>query len=293
MKNALICALLTFLGYGVATVLIAFTLSGEVLPSAFAYGVLAIPIVLLVGGVIGGLMSKVSPGKVVVVGLVLGLCLPPFAYFAIAVVTSSQHAQRNAALHSESMEALKKARADGLPFPPDVTPFLPGDVRSELQPKEVLAFYDSATKGTWIRHQAGGSVSYVRRSKADGMVDRINPRAEYGQTTIYFGTLSHEKMKLSIAGSFGSLVKGKDWASAAKLCTQELQQKLGPSGLKEMLLDVDPDSTGFVRQYYPNGAIAPIAINAQRASGGNSYSSAEIGFEFTDDLIPQIKRIEF
>jgi hypothetical protein len=226
-------------------------------------------------------------GTTILKSLAAGACIPPMGFFIFALVTAIQDSAQRAGFQSRADSSLKTARASGYPFPPHVESVTEGDASTTNDLAAVEEFYDAQTG--WVKAKFGARVWYVRPN--GDQFDQIAIRHSFSRTHIYFGKCTRIDLQESIASGFGGAVGKKDWKTALTYCSERIRKK-GEAHLQSLFKEVVPESSGFARSYFPPGASAKVAVNARLPVGSTGYQSSEVGFFFTDDLIPKIDKFE-
>ncbi|HJP82517.1 MAG TPA: hypothetical protein VJ835_03340 [Fimbriimonadaceae bacterium] len=219
--------------------------------------------------------------------LTAGACVPPIGFFILALVTAIQDSARRAEFQSLAETSLKTAHESGFPFPPRVQAVTEGDACTEDDLAPIEKFYDSQTG--WVKAKFGDRIWYVRPNGEQ--FDRIAVRHSFSRTHIYFGKCTRTDFQKSIASGFAEAVGKRDWKTALTYCSGQIRNK-GDNYLQSLFKLVVPDSSGFARSYFPPGTRAKIAVNARLPAGSTGYRTSEVGFFFTDDVIPRISKFE-
>ncbi|MBC8065856.1 MAG: hypothetical protein H7Y17_13570 [Chlorobia bacterium] len=287
MRNRAVCAILGaflgLIGYGVVALGMAVILGGEVAPTALVFAFMCSPLSIAAGAVIGARAYR-RPWVACGGALASGGSIPVIGLGIIMVVLGFQQSAQRAQSQARDNKAFQAAKSQGFPFPPGAKPGYEGSASSPKPMADVVAFYDG--QAGWKKADFQNRVWFVR---ANGeQFDRITIGTFYGRTEIYFGTKTRAEMRTGIAGGFAAAARSGAWDAAALYCVPSLTK----NEVRKSLNGFKPDSSAFQRRYFSNGATAQIAISVKIPVGGNAYRSGEIGFFFTDDLIPRIQKIE-
>ncbi len=289
MSNRLGYALLGGLLSVVAYAAVAFVLlmrAGEAAPVVAGLALICSPIPL-VGGMMLGRAFHDRTQVALISPALFGASVPLIAFFVLSLISSYQQAASSAKFHAES-EAFQRAAVEkGIPFPEGSRATVPGAAATDLKVPEAVAFYER--KGDWKKAEFGSEVWFVKLQAPDTLFVKVV--SEYNNTRIYYKAGSAALIQKEVARSFSTAVEKSNWMLARKFLSAELQAR-GDAWLQKTFAEIRPNSSPFERKFQYPSSSAPIAVNAKITEGPRVFKYSEIGYFFTEDLIPKVRRIE-
>jgi hypothetical protein len=284
LSTSLLGGFAALAAYGLVALLMTL-LAGEAASLIFVASIVGSPLAIAAGIVLGRRLHP-SRGRAIVLASGIGAFIPVVGLLVLWIVSGYEQMASRERFDNESSQKFEAAKKSGFPFPKGAKAWMPGAARTDQGMPEVTAFYDR--QPDWIKESFGREAWFVKPAGSQRKLVQL--KFEYRGTSIYFSDATLVGLQKEVARGFSEAAEREDWKLAMEFLAPDLQQK-GDQWLVKTLEGIRPSSSPFERTSFNGNSSAAIAVNA-KVEAGRMFKYAEIGYFFTEDVIPKIRKIE-